>query len=182
MAMDDSDIIIQDVESYSGKDDQEFSHQSLVMMAMRKAIEFGTMEQTQGVFITEKDNKGNTKVVYRQDTRKAFIESVRTAKMIMICDFDEEATKNINALLKKVDDRKKELMEEQVKWWNALKPSERLLYAKRGTSVIKDHFSTDLPFIQTFLFDELQIYREILEQLSLLTERKNFYKPKRQNF
>lgn len=180
--MEDSDIIIQDIESYGGKEDQEFSHQSLVMMAMRKAIEYGTMEQTHGVYVTEKDNKGNMKVTYKQDTRKAFIESVRTLKMIMICDFDEGATEKITALIKKIDDRKQELMNEQVLWWNGLKQSERFIYLKRGISVIKDHFSTDLPFIQTYLFEELEIYRRILEQLTLLTERKNFYKAKRAMF
>lgn len=180
--MEDSDIIIQDVEGYTGKDDSEFSHQSLVMMAMRKAIEYGTMEQTHGVYVTEKDMKGNTKVTYKQDTRKAFIESVRTAKMIMVCDFDDEATEKINTLIEKINDTKKDLMNQQVIWWNALKQSERIMYIKKGISVIKDHFSTDLPFIQTYLFEELEIYRQILEQLTLLTERKNFYKAKRQIF
>jgi len=180
--IEDSDIIIQDVESYSGKEDQEFSHQALVMAAMRKAIEYGTMEQTHGVYVTERDNKGNTKVTYRQDTRRAFIESVRTIKMIMICDFDTDATEKINALIKKIDDRKKELMNEEVLWWNSLKPSERMMYAKKGINVIKDHFSTELPFIQTYLFEELEMYRKIFEELSLLTERKNFYKAKRHTF
>lgn len=180
--MEDKDIIIQDVESYSGKEDQEFSHQSLVMAAMRKAIEYGTMEQTQGVYVTEKDLKGNTKVVYRQDTRKAFIESVRTIKMLMICDFDSVATTKINALIKKIKERKKTIMNEQVLWWNNLKSSERMMYAKKGIVVIQDHFSTDLPFIQIYLFEELEIYREMLEELSLLTERKNFYKAKRRDF
>jgi len=182
MVLDDQDIIIQDTESYGGKDDQEFSHQSLVMMAMRKAIEYGTMEQTHGVYVTEKDMKGNTKVTYKQDTRKAFIESVRTLKMVMICDFDEDATIKVNALIKKIDDRKQELMNQQVIWWNNLKTSERMAYLKRGISVIQDHFSTDLPFIQTYLFEELEIYRQILEELTLLTERKNFYKMRRQTF
>lgn len=180
--MEDSDFIIQDIEGYSGKDDLEFSHQTLVMIAMKKAIEYGTMEQTQGVFVTEKDFRGNTKVTYKQDVRKAFIESVRTAKMIMICDFDKDAKEKIEALLKKIDDRKKALMNEQVIWWNSLKQSERMMYAKKGIGVIKDHFSTELPFIQTYLFEELEIYRMILEELTLLTERKNFYKMKRATF
>ena len=182
MGVGDSDIVIQDIEGYSGKDDIEFSHQSLVMIAMRKAIEYGTMEQTQGVFVTEKDNKGNTKVTYKQDIRKAFIESVRTAKMIMICDFDDDAKEKINNILKKINDRKKELMNEQVIWWNNLKPSDRIIYAKKGIIIIKDHFSTELPFIQTYLFEELEMYRKILEELTFLTKRENFYKIKRQVF
>lgn len=180
--IDDDNIIIQDVESFSGKDDKEFSHQSLVMLAMRKAIEYGTMEQTQGVYVTERDNKGNTKIVYRQDTRKAFIESVRTLKMIMICDFDERATTEINNLLKKINDRKKELMNEEYSWWNNLRPSQQMAYSKKGIAVIKDHFSTELPFIQTYLFEELEVYRKIFEELSLLTERKNFYQVRRGTF
>lgn len=182
---------IDDVEDFRHEKDIEFSHQALVMIAMKKAIEYGTMEQVQGVYLEDVDRKtGAIKVTYRQDVRKAFIESVRTSKMIMICDFDEEATKKINGykdkktkkhidgLIDKINNRKEELIKEQETWWEELKPSERNNWIRRGVTLIKGHFSIDLPFMQTYLFEELNVYREIFEELTLLTKRVKFYKTK----
>lgn len=173
----DSEIQIGDVESYGGQKDSNFSHQALVMQAMKKCVEFGTMEQTQGVYLTETDNKGHTKLIYRQDIRKAFVESVRTAKMIMICDFDDKAKTDVNALFKKIGDRKKELIKEQWKWYDEdLNQSQKNQLQAKGILVREDSFSTDLPFYQDYLFEELEIYRDILEELTKLTERRDFYK------
>ena len=117
MGEDNPDLEIGDVESYSGGGkDQAFSHQVLVMLAMKKCVEYGTMEQTPGVYLTEVDNKGRTKVTYKQDTRRAFIESVRTLKMIMICDFDPDATTDIKKLIESVDDKKTLRLKEQDDW------------------------------------------------------------------
>jgi len=171
-----SDLEIGDVESYGGGKDQAFSHQVLVMIAMKKCIEYGTMEQVPGMYLTEQDKKGNTKVIYRQDTRRAFIESVRTLKMVMICDFDKDAKTKINELIHKTNTRKKELITEQENWWEGLKPAERNFYLQKGFEMTKGSFNTQLPFFQNYLSEELQIYREIFEQLSLLTERVDFYK------
>jgi len=176
MEDEDDNIQIGDTESYGGQKEQTFSHQSLVMQSMRKCVEYGTMEQTQGLFVAEKDMKGRTKLTYRQDIRKAFIESVRTAKMIMICDFDKIAKENINALIKKIDDRKKELIKEQWNWFQNLNQSQKNLYCQKGIIIKEDSFSTDLPFYQNYLFEELEVYRQIFEELTLLTERLDFYK------
>ncbi len=185
-----SEFEIEDIEDFSHSKDVEFSHQALVMTAMRKAIEYGTMEQVQGVYLEGVDGKtGNIKVTYRQDIRKAFIESVRTAKMIMICDFDEDAKKNIlgykddkgkhvEGLIDKIKERKIGLIGEQETWWEGLKESQRNIYVRRGVTLIKGHFAIDLPFMQTYLFEELEFYREMLEELTLLTKRLKFYKTK----
>jgi len=176
--MDDEDDNIQigDTESYGGQKEQTFSHQSLVMQAMKKCVEYGTIEQTQGIFLTEKDMKGRTKLTYRQDIRKAFIESVRTAKMIMICDFDKEAREKIKILIDKINTRKKELIKEQWTWFEKLNQSQKNYYFNKGIIIRQDSFSTDLPYYQDYLFEELEIYRQILEELTLLTERLDFYK------
>jgi len=185
----DNDFVIEDVEDFRHEKDIEFSHQALVMIAMKKAIEFGTMEQVQGIYLEDVDRKtGATKITYRQDVRKAFIESVRTAKMIMICDFDDDAKKKINGyddeetkkrvegLIEKVNRRKIELIGKQEKWWEDMKQQERNNHIRAGVKIIKDHFSTDLPFMHTYLLEELEIYREIFEELTLLTKRVGFYK------
>jgi len=174
--MEKDDLEIGDVESYGGFKEQAFSHQALVMMATKKCIEYGTQEQVQGVYVSEKDRKGNTKIIYKQDTRRAFIESVRTLKMIMICDFDNTAEENIKKLLDKAERRKKELIAEQNRWFESLTSQQKNNLIQKGVIIMKDSFSTQLPFIQTYLFEELEIYRKIFEELTLLTERKDFYK------
>ncbi len=159
-----SELEIGSVEDYGGGKDQGFSHQVLVMIAMKKCVEYGTMEQVPGMYLTNQDTKGNTKVTYRQDTRRAFIESVRTLKMIMICDFDGDAKTNINDLIKGIQEKKDDKIKEQETWWEGLKIHERNIYLQKGIQIIKGCFNTQLPFYQDYLYEELGVYREILEQ------------------
>lgn len=189
--MAEDDLEVMDVEDYRSGKDQEFSHQALVMMATRKIIEYGCQELVPGYYNTEEDNKGKTKIVYKQDTRKAFIESVRTLRMIMICDFDEDAKKKLSPisekdkkekpkeaeenLLNKIQQRKDYWMEEQKKWWDQFTDGQKREMARQGQQVMEGYFNMNLPFFQQYFLEELEIYREVFEELTQLTSRKKFY-------
>ena len=189
--MDDKEFEILDVEEYRGEKNQDFSHQALVMMAMKKVIEYGCQELVPGYYNTEQDNRGKTKIVYKQDTRKAFIESVRTLRMIMICDFDADSKKKLiktaakedlkpeENLLDKIETRKEFWIAEQEKWWLALSDGNRKVNTDKGNGVIKGYFNMNLPFFHNYFMEELEIYREIFEELNYLTERLKFYKKER---
>ena len=177
---------------YSQKN-QEFSHESLVMIAMRKVLEFSCGELIAGYYNTETDIKGKVKIVYKQDTRKAFIESVRSLRMVMICDFDDKAQKKLietedktkrdikNNLMDKLQERKEFWIAQQNSWWNRLNQAKKEDYFKEGSHVIDGYFNVNLPFYNQYFLEELEIYRLIYEELTLLTKRIKFYKSSRYN-
>lgn len=180
------DFDVMDVEDYQPGKNMEFSHQALVMIAMRKVIEYGCQELVPGYYNTEEDNRGKTKIVYKQDTRKAFIESVRTLRMIMICDFDDEAKKKLlpskkgkedpeENLMDKIKERKEFWIKKQAEWWKNFSEGQQKELAKRGMQVMEGYFNLNLQFFQQYFIEELEIYREIFEELNLLTERLKFY-------
>lgn len=187
---DNDDFEVLDVEDYKNGKNQEFSHQSLVMMAMRKAIEYGCQELIPGYYNTEEDNRGKVKIVYKQDTRKAFIESVRTLRMIMVCDFDDDAKKKLikskkesedpeENLMDKIQARKNFWLEEQKKWWDNFSEGQKNILVKQGMQVMEGYFNMNLQFFQQYFLEELEIYREIFEELNLLTKRLKFYESER---
>lgn len=190
--MDDTDYIeeveemeILDTENYRAEKEQEFSHQVLVMSAFKKVIEYGCQELIPGYYDTTIDGKGNTKIVYKQDTRKAFIESIRTLRMVMICDFDSRVdNKLIPSDLSKLDKdnwmdqieiTKNKYLTEQKKWWDGLSQGQQRGYEEQGMDVMDGYFNTDLPFYHQYFLDELEIYRRIFEELTKLTSRLKFY-------
>lgn len=191
--MSEDDIEVLDVEDYRSGKDNEFSHQGLIMMAMRKVVEYGCQELVAGYYNTQEDNRGRVKIVYKQDTRKAFIESVRTLRMVMICDFDTDAKKTLmktpakdkdekeqdpkpdENLLDKIEARKNFWIGKQEEWWIALSQGQRDAQASSGNGVIQGYFNMNLPFFHNYFLEELEIYREIFEELTRLTERKGFY-------
>ncbi|HEA46610.1 MAG TPA: hypothetical protein ENH99_02405 [Candidatus Pacearchaeota archaeon] len=183
----DDKIEVMDIEDFRNPEDQQFSHQALVMMAMRKIVEYGCQELVPGYYNTEEDNKGKVKIIYKQDTRKAFIESVRTLRMIMICDFDTEAKKILklnkesdqdpdNNLMDKIKARKKFWIDQQQTDWNKLSQGQKNQMIQQGKGIMEGYFNMDLPYFQNYFLEELEIYRDIFEELTELTSRLKFYK------
>ena len=186
----DNDIEVLDVEEYRSPEDQQFSHQALVMMAMKKVVEYGCQELVPGYYNTEEDNKGKVKIIYKQDTRKAFIESVRTLRMIMICDFDSTANQKLKSnksddqkpdenLMDKIKDRKDFWIEKQKTDWDQLSEGLKKQMQQQGKGVVDGYFNMNLPYFQSYFLEELEIYREIFEGLTELTSRLKFYKKER---
>ncbi|HEA46176.1 MAG TPA: hypothetical protein ENH99_00120 [Candidatus Pacearchaeota archaeon] len=183
----DNDIEILDVEDFRNTEDQQFSHQALVMMATRKVVEYGCQELVPGYYNTEEDNKGKVKIVYKQDTRKAFIESVRTLRMIMICDFDSNANEKLKSnksddqkpdenLMDKIQNRKDFWIKKQQSDWDQLTEGHKNQMKQQGKGIMEGYFNMNLPYFQNYFLEELEIYREIFEELTELTSRLKFYK------
>jgi hypothetical protein len=173
--------------NFFSQKNQEFSHESLVMIAMRKVLEFSCGELIHGYYETQTDDKGKTKIVYKQDTMKAFIESVRSLRMVMLCDFDDVAIKNLIAskkgnekpetnLIDKLKERKEFWISQQEYWWSKLSDGMKKSYIEKGEHVIDGYLNVNLPFYNQYFMEELEIYREIFEELTLLTKRIKFYK------
>ncbi len=93
--VDNNNLEIQDTENFRGGKDIVFSHQALVMKAMNRVLEIAGHELHTGFDRVETKMDGSTKKQYIESTQAAFFEAVKTVEMVMSCDLDEEAEKNL---------------------------------------------------------------------------------------
>jgi len=170
---DNDNFEILDVEDYHSDKLQVFNHQVLVMEILRKVSEAGSHELRAGWFNERVDNQGNVIRMYIEDTRKKFIETVKTAMTIMSCDFDTEATDTITAALDRLKGINKQLKQEQWNWFQALPPRMKQSYEGKISTIF---FNVDLGWYLKSMEEEVECYREVLEELHNLTKRLDFYK------
>jgi hypothetical protein len=162
-------------EEWRNPEEQSFNHQTLVMTCMRKCIDLGSKELREGWWDEKIDKQGNVRRVWNEDTKKAFMESVRSLLMIITCDFDDEAKTKINKLKQDIADRKKFWLGEEWRWWCSLNNMQQQQLAREGKSAVSGMFNSKLSFDNYFYDDEIQIYREICTELNNLTYRLDFY-------
>ena len=86
---------IGDIENFQNSKDNTFSHQSLIMKTMTKALENAAKEMRAGWFEFKTDRQGNSFKTYNADTRLEFISSVEAVLMAIECDLDEQAKQEI---------------------------------------------------------------------------------------
>ena len=168
------DYEIEDVENYSSQKGLVFSHQSLVMKSMTRTIELCGHELTEGTYETHIDPiKKTTKIIYKEDTKKAFVTSVKICRAVMSCDFDSEVEDNINEITKILEGERTKLLKEQNIWWNGLNKKEKK-DTKLGI-VSLNFLHKDLNYYKQFVELEVDCYLEIFEELNKLTKRLHFY-------
>ena len=169
------DFEIGDVENFSSNKDEQFSHSTLVMSAMKRASESGSKEMKTGWYNTKQDKQGNTIKTYIDDSRKSFIESVKTCCMIMACDLDEEAETYIDECLEDIDNKKMELAKLEEQSYSKLNEGLKVLMKSNGIYNVPGHVSH--PELKEHLvWFELEMYRSIFAELSRLTKRLDFFK------
>jgi hypothetical protein len=174
--MADDDFEIGDVENFGGAKDEQFSHSSLVMSAMKRCAESASHELRPGWFNTKTDRVGNTIRTYIEDTRKVFIESVKSCLMVMACDLDKEAEDYINDCLMDIENKKAELIKDNDNSWNSLSPENKIKNIKQtGIKHIPGHL-THPALLEELQAYELEMYRSVFAELSRLTKRLDFYK------
>ncbi len=169
--MGEDEIEVGNVENFQSEKDQQFSHQSLVMIAMKKVIEIGCKEMIKGHNLLIETSKG-TKIIHVPDQRKEYVNSIKNLKSIMVCDFDKHAKNHLKQFIKKEKNKKRYLLRLQDDAWDELRNSmkEKIGYYIRG------YFNDSFLYGEMFLQEQVEIYRKIFEQLSYLTERLDFYK------
>jgi hypothetical protein len=170
------DFEIGDVESYGTNKDSGFSHQGLVMIALRKALENGSKEMKPGWIQNKMDRSGNMIRTYVDDTRKAFIESVESCLDVIECDIDEEARTEIKKLLDDLETKNKQLNEAEDKEWNMMPKNIKIKLTEQGKGNINGYFNKEKIYYQMYLEESIKTYRKILRELSKLTKRLDFYK------
>jgi len=173
--MDKDDIQIMDVEDYKGNEQTQFSHQALVMRAMVKALEYGCREMHDGYNEVIEDNKGNKKVIYKEDTKLAFIESVKTCMMVMACDFDEVFNNEHAEIMKGLEEAEKHYTESQNKFYDDMDYEDEKKFKKTIGEVNPNYLNKSLPYYYEYTAFLVDAYRKIYAELSKLTKRLDFY-------
>jgi hypothetical protein len=157
------DFEIEDVENWRGGDENKFSHQDLVMEAIRAVLINGAKDLHEGFWNTKIDKQGNAIRTYEEDTRKIFIGSVKGLMMVTHRDW-KDSTKYAPLIDGKQDEikkRKQFWLNQEVYWWNSLSPLQKQQMFKEGRSVNPGFFNKNLDFDNFFLNEEEEIYREI---------------------
>jgi len=165
-------IEIGDVENYRSDKFQVYSHQVLVMEVMRKVTEAGSHEMREGWINEKTDRDGNVNRVYVESTKKKLVETIKTAMMIMACDYDKKAKDFINECLEELDDEKQKLLDGQYNFFLALSPKNKIQNAVR---FVKGAFNMEMGWYVAFTELEVECYRAIGEALHSLTKRIDFY-------
>lgn len=174
--MGDDELEIKDVESYYGsKAGETFSHSQLVMISMKKCIEAGTKEMKEGYMNEKADRYGNVIRTYVPDTRKEFIETVETLKMIMADDLDHEANLSIGKLNEKLKKTYDDFcgMEEQE--WNGAHQTIQHSWKTKGIFFRKGMLHQGFPYYIEYLMERVKTSRDIFAELKKLTQRKDYY-------
>jgi len=177
MAGDDSnnsgnDFEVSDVENYRGDKFQVFNHQILVMEVLRRVNESGSHELRPGWFNEKVDRQGNTIRSYVEDTRSRFIECVKTAMMVMDCDYDGESTEFIEECKEELSGEKCKLLKAQWDWFKSLPPRSK---SDSQGMIIEGVFNKDLGWFTKYMELEVECYRAIALELNSLTKRLDFY-------
>ncbi len=164
---DNSEFELGSVENYKANSDGSFSHQVLVMKSMSRVIELGGHELASGINETEYDTqRKTTKIIYKEDTREAFVEAIKMAEAVMKCDYDKESITKINDLRELLKPIKKEILKEQWNYWCSLNKMDRAGFVKDNkTPVMKNYLHLKLPFLQEYKDIEIEVYREIFALL-----------------
>ena len=161
---DNTNFEIEDVENWRGGDENKFSHQDLVMEAIRAVLINGAKDLHKGFWNTKIDKQGNAIRTYEEDTRKIFLGSVNG--LIMVTHRDWKDSKNyfpkISAKQSEITTRKQYWKAQQWAWWSSLNNLQKQELTKQGKGVTRpDTFNTNLEFDNYFDEDEERIYREI---------------------
>lgn len=164
-----------DIENWRNPLEIKFDRLVLVMASMRKCIDLGSKEMREGWWDEKIDKYGNLVRLYHEDTRKSFIEAVKSLMNITVADWDDETKKNVSMLLQSVKERKIKWIKAQSTWWHGLNRQQQERMIKQGKEVIDGVFNTKLDFDNYFNQEELDVYREIFSEIVKLTERNERY-------
>ena len=170
-----TEIEIGDVENYGMGKDSGFSHQALVMSAMRRCLENASKEMKPGWFSTKIDKQGNSIRIYEEDTRQCFISSVEAVLMVMECDLDDEVKVELNTLFEEKKSIYKKLNEQEDKEWYSLNNVIKQKLTQAGKGNMNGYFNKEKMYYQTYVDECVRIYRDIFKVLTNQTFRLDYY-------
>jgi len=174
--MSDVDFEVLEPKDYSTEKETVYSHSTLVMSALRKAMENRSKEMRDGYYNTKFDRLGNAHKVYIPDSRQEFIESVEALLMVQKRDFDPAINGKLNRIKQKLDEKYKKYCEEEKKYWEELDYQLIKEYNMQGTSFMKGMLSErHLPYYKMYVRDKVDAYTKIVSLIQELIKRLKDY-------
>lgn len=170
------DIEVEDSDTYQFGKDNKFDHIALVMLGIKKCMELGSKDLVEGWWENKTDKHGNELKVYHEDSRKAFINSVKSLLSLVERDYDDDAKKKIPLLINSLVERKKHWLDMEWNWWNTLNNAQKMKLISEGKQVSQGFFNKKLDFDNYYYEEETNIYRQIFTEVNNLTERSNAFK------
>jgi hypothetical protein len=167
---DDDDFVIEDSENFNYSEDNKFSHESLIMLQIKKCMDAGSVELIEGWWENKVDKNGNVLKTYHPDTRKVFINCVKTLIGLATRDYEGGAKEKIDTLVKSLDDTKKKWLEMEWKWWTSLSLMQQRQMSSEGKQVVNGYFNKNLDFDNHYFEEETEIYRKIFTEINILTK------------
>lgn len=161
----DDDIGIIDVENYQGNKEKTYNSQQLVMEQLSLCLKNGSVEMIEGWWDEKVNKNGEYTKIYHPDSRRTFIESVKSLMMFVHRDYkdDPKANKRIEDKKIEIKLRKKYWLNEELRWWHSLNPAQRQQKANEGKAVNQGMFNKKNDFDNFYFDEELQLYRDIFE-------------------
>jgi hypothetical protein len=155
--------------------ENQFSHNGLIMMSMKKCLDIGSKELREGWWDEVIDKNNNIRRKWNEDSRKSFIEAIKTLMMLTEPDWDDKTKSEIIILKEKLISRKNYWLNEEWKWWVSLNPMQKEQMRKEGKSAMQGFFNQKLNFDNFYFEEEVNIYREVFTAINFNAQRLYWY-------
>jgi len=153
------------MENYHGTSDKKFSFEQLIMIALKKCLDAGSVEMRSGYFNTKIDKLGNPIRVYIEDSRHKFIECVKSAEAIMTSEIDETAKDNIKKIEEKLKELYNTLCEQEKKDLETASPILSRIRITKGIYYKPNCLNKNFSYYQEYIEESVNYYRNILKEL-----------------
>lgn len=174
--MGEDDFEIKEPSEYTGQKDEVYSHSLLVMSALKTCKDKRAKEMGDGYTTTKFDKYGSAFPVVVPDSRKEFIESVKSLMMIQERDYDKDATTEIELIEKTLQEKYEELCGREKKDWEQMPHPIKQEKARKGYYYREGLLSGDLPYTRMYVRYQVDAYTEIVSAIQKLIKRLNDYR------
>jgi len=170
------DFEVLEPKDYTGKKDEIYSHSSLVMSALKRAMENRSKEMRDGYYNIKFDKFGNAHRVWIPDSRLEFIESVESLMMIQKRDFDSIINGKLNKIRKQLNEKYANYCKLEKQYWEELDARIIKQYNSEGTYQMEGMLSErHLPYWKMYVRDKVDTYTKIVSLIQQLIKRLGDY-------
>lgn len=173
--VEEEELLLGDTEKYGSAQDLKYSRTHLLMHITLKILDAGSREMKKGFYQEKKDKFGNIIRTLTDDTRRSYCEAVRTLMDLSSPDFDNDTTEEVERIEKEIEDRKKELLDAELKEWNSFSLADKKGLISNQLGSVKGSFNSEKRFVEQFTLFCLDKYREMFQVLTNLAKEKDYY-------
>ncbi len=173
--MKEDDFEVLEPKEYTGKKDESYSHPALLMNVLKKAVENGSKEMREGYWNTKFDRLGNAHRVWIPDSRKEFIETIESLKMIQERDFDTDVRERIKKIKEDLKKKYEDYCDLEKKGWETAPIQLKNEWNRKGDFHREGMLSKSLPYVFEYIEDQVKVAREIVSIIQHSISRRGDY-------